>query len=426
MAKIPVTQKKGSGKKSGPPQRPGRAKWLLLAAILLAAFLFWLMPDVPDGRKISVLPGRAGVEKTESGGNVDYVSASQKMHQAVDKGLNDVKGIRKDVKESNRETLRTNGAGHIRWHNRQLLLSVSTEMNRDEINKALTRRLKESGGEVLAVENDRYQGMTAIRFDLGLRDTLAGDPVTIVTDRIYLVGEKGSEPRAREEIPRPSGKGKGELAIVVDDFGYTAEPISAFINIGRPLTFAVLPYRPHSGEAVARANAAGLQAMLHLPLEPMSEREESENITITAGMSDEEIQRTVNKAIASMPGVIGVNNHQGSRATTDRRVMREVLTTLRKQNLFFLDSRTSGQSVAVEVSRQLGVKSGENELFLDNSSDVGAIKKQLRAAGELAIRHGSATVICHARPNTAIALREVLAELESQGVRLVYVSKLVR
>ena len=225
---------------------------------------------------------------------------------------------------------------------------------------------------------------------------------------------------------KPLGKGKGELAIIVDDFGYTADSITSFINLGRPLTFAVLPYRPHSGEAASRALAAGLQVILHLPLEPLSEREESEAITVTTAMNDEEIQRLTAKAIASLPGITGVNNHQGSRATVDRRVMREVLTVVKKQGLFFVDSRTNGQSIAAEVSRQLGVKTGENELFLDNSADVAAIKKQLRAAGDLAIRHGKATVICHARPNTAVALREAIAELENLGVRLIYVSKLVK
>ena len=150
----------------------------------------------------------------------------------------------------------------------------------------------------------------------------------------------------------------------------------------------------------------------------------SEENTISPSMSDGEIRSIVEKALHSLPGVVGVNNHQGSLATSDSRVMKQVLSVLHSRGLFFVDSRTSSQSIGRMTARQLGVPAAENDLFLDNVDEVDAVKQKLRTAGNLALRSGSAVVIGHARMHTATALREVIPELERKGIRLVFVSRL--
>ena len=207
MAKTPAPKKNGSSKKNEPPSRSGRAKWLLLAAVLLTAFLYWILQQAPDVKKTPQLPGRFPVEKTESGGNVDYTASTQKMHPVVDKAISELKGVRKDLKESRREVPRAAG-GSIRWHNRQLVVSLPPEANKDAVEKLLSNSLKEVGGEVLAAESDRYQGGPAFRLDLGYRDTLAGEPVIIVADRLYLVWDKGAEPGIVPERKQTFRKGK--------------------------------------------------------------------------------------------------------------------------------------------------------------------------------------------------------------------------
>jgi large-conductance mechanosensitive channel len=152
----------------------------------------------------------------------------------------------------------------------------------------------------------------------------------------------------------------------------------------------------------------------------MSIKEESEETTITGSMGDAEIQNAVLRAVKAIPGAIGVNNHQGSRATADRRVMKLILGVLKNNDLFFVDSRTSSKSVAVDSARQLGVLTTENHLFLDNSSDVGVIKNQLRQAVEIALKQGSATFICHARPHSAQAVKEMIPELKSVSDEMAY------
>lgn len=391
---------------------------LILLLMVLGALVLYL--NVPDKKaKETVAPKQLySLEKTGAGAVADYTATAQRIHAAVDNSLAGAKLDSRKVQEGRRETPRTAVEGTIRWHARQLLIAADTQP--DAVKQALAAQLLNTGGEVLETQTDKYQGQPATRVDVGIRDKLAGEPLIIVTDRIFIPtpGKKGEPP------VKPLGH--GNLALLIDDFGYSAETISSFAAMPRPVTFAVLPYRPHSNEAASRALSAGHQVMLHLPMEPLTASEQSEASTITVAMSDQEIRDMTAKAIKAVPGIIGVNNHQGSRATGDRRVMKAVLGVLKANNLFFVDSRTSGQSIAFDAARQAGVRAGSNEVFLDGRNEVEYIKGQLRTAARLAIRDGNAIAIGHARPATAIAVREMIPELEATGVKFVFVSQLVR
>jgi polysaccharide deacetylase 2 family uncharacterized protein YibQ len=391
---------------------------LILLLMVLGALVLYL--NVPDKKaKETVAPKQLySLEKTGAGAVADYTTTAQRIHAAVDNSLAGAKLDSRKVQEGRRESPRTAVEGTIRWHARQLLLAADTQP--DAVKQALAAQLLNTGGEVLETQNDNYQGQPATRVDVGIRDKLAGEPLTLITDRIFipLPGKKVEPP------VKPLGH--GNLALLIDDFGYSAETISSFAAMPRPVTFAVLPYRPHSNEAASRALSAGHQVMLHLPMEPLTASEQSEASTITVAMSDQEIRDVTAKAIKAVPGIIGVNNHQGSKATGDRRVMKAVLGVLKANNLFFVDSRTSGQSIAFDAARQAGLRAGSNEVFLDGRNEVEYIKGQLRTAARLAIRDGNAIAIGHARPATAIAVREMIPELEATGIKFVYVSQLVR
>lgn len=398
-------------------KKNGTIKWWLLLGVVLAAIIYYQTGKTPEQPKPVPTPGY-NLEKTGAGAVMDYSDSARKIHTAVDAVLANAKLAAKDVKESKREVPRQGVEGLIRWHNRQMFIELPDVMSPENLEKLLVQ----ADIKLLGNEPDTYSGQPVIRLDFGLQEKLGGEPLTMVTDRLY-VAAKGKT----AEKPKPKAAGsRGEMAIVVDDFGYNREPIAGYADMGRPITFSVLPYRTYSTEAASRALGAGHLVMLHLPMEPMSASEGVEPTVITTGMSDEEIRQTVSKAIASIPGVKGVNNHQGSKATADRRVMKTVLGVIKSQNLFFIDSRTSSQSVAADVSRQMGIRTGENELFIDNSSDIGQIKNQLRKAIDLAERYGSVIVIGHSRPNTVVAVREMIPEIEAAGIRLVYVDQLVK
>lgn len=399
--------------------------WILAALVCAAMVLYWLAPGGEKSRSPQQPQAQTQekykMEKSGATTAADFTDAAWKVHSLVDEAFVTGRAKIKAQQEQKREVPRQGVEGTIRWHARQTLITIPAETSTDKFKDLMVKTLSQTG-QILGSAPDQYQGANAIRFDVGFRDRLEGDTVTMITDRIYVTKEQAAPERKAQSA---SGE-RGKLAIVLDDFGYNYDPIDALAAIDRPLTFAVLPYHPYSQLAATKALAAKHQVMLHLPMEPMSTTEQQEKTSITTGMSDSEIQQTVVNAVQNIPGLIGVNNHQGSKATADKRVMRNVLSALKSRNLFFIDSRTNGQSVAAQTAREMNIPTSENELFLDNNNDVEAIKQQLRTAGNIAVRDGTALVIGHARPNTAIALKEMIPELEADGVRLIFASDLVK
>ena len=403
-------------------KKKSNLKWIAVIIVILAAVIYYQSMQTPE-KSPSPSPGYE-LEKTGAGVVLDFTARASKIHTAVDSGLSNAALTPRDSKEEKREVSRKGVEGIIRWHTRSMLVVIPESMSLEGVEQVLTPLANKAGGKIIGNEPDNYNGVPAVRLDVGIKDVLNSEPLTLVIDRLYIIKANGTLPSTSPPKPKVEA-GAGDMAIVVDDCGYTMEPVAGFADMGRPITFAVLPYRSYSNEAAARALSAGHLVMLHLPLEPIDASAATEPTVITVTMSDDEIKQTVIKALASIPGVKGVNNHQGSRATADRRVMQAVLGVLKSQNLFFIDSRTIGKTVGAEVARQLGVRTGENELFLDNSSDIGLIKKQLRKAVDMAHKNGSVTVIGHARPNTVIAVREMIPEMEAAGIRLVYANQLL-
>jgi polysaccharide deacetylase 2 family uncharacterized protein YibQ/vacuolar-type H+-ATPase subunit F/Vma7 len=392
--------------------------WILAGMLLLIAVVYLALPKEKD-KSVS---RQYELKKTGAGAVADFTATCGKIHDAVDQVLKENGVNIVQVRELTKEVPRQKVEGVIRWHSRKLAVHIPQNLSAEALREKLADAVKAEGGAVLGIASDNYQGTAAERIDVGIKDKLAGDDVTIISDSVYVLQDQAKKAEKAKTVV----KTRGEMAIIIDDFGYSQEPIAAFANISAPLTFSVLPYHTYSAEAASRGISSGHQVILHLPMEPLNAKLESESKTITVAMSDEAIKKMTLNAINAIPGAIGVNNHQGSRATADKRVMRDVLQVIKDKGMFFVDSRTNSRSVAVDVARQSGVPTAENDLFIDNASDVAAVERQLRVAERIALRSGEVVVIGHARVNTADALREMIPELESSGVKLVFVSQLVR
>ncbi len=214
---------------------------------------------------------------------------------------------------------------------------------------------------------------------------------------------------------------KGKLAVVIDDCGYDMDALRTLTHLPLPMSFAIIPFKTHSRDALQEIRNQGRVAMLHLPMEPMNGGS-SEAEAVKVGMTKEQIQRFTQKAIDSLPGIQGVNNHQGSRATSNGPTITAALSTMKQNGLFFVDSRTASTSVAEEKAAALGMRTGHNSLFLDNSADEETIRRQIGKAIALANQYGSVIVICHARPHTAAAWKKSIAAIQATGIRLVPVT----
>jgi len=223
----------------------------------------------------------------------------------------------------------------------------------------------------------------------------------------------------------PTEAAAARLAIILDDLGNDRGVAQAIFAMPYPLTISVLPNHPHSVEIAQEAHRRGFQVMLHLPMESMrNERPETQELR--PGMSAVDVNRLVGDLLQAVPDVTGVNNHQGSQSTADAALMDELMPVLREHNLFYVDSRTTAATVAYDTAQRFGVRSGfRNVPFLDDVAEVGAVRKQLQLALRNARKKGDAIAIGHPHPATLQALRDVLPEANTQGVRLVFASEVV-
>lgn len=218
---------------------------------------------------------------------------------------------------------------------------------------------------------------------------------------------------------------EAKLAIILDDLGNDRHAAEEIFNLPYPLTISVLPNHEHSQEIAQEAERRGYQVMLHLPMQAVS-TEKPEAQELRPGMPAGEVSKLVNQFIQDIPGAVGVNNHQGSEATSDPALMRELMPVLRDHHLFYIDSRTTAATVAYETAQSSRVPSAfRNVPFLDDVTEVGAVRKQLELALRGAREKGGAIAIGHPHPATLEALREVLPTAQSEGVRLTFASELV-
>jgi uncharacterized protein len=231
--------------------------------------------------------------------------------------------------------------------------------------------------------------------------------------------------KAARRAPSPAVSGP-KLAVILDDLGNDREAAEAIFALHYPLTISVLPYHAHSTEIAEEAQRRGLEVMLHLPMRAVA-NETPEAHQLEAGMGGEEVARALNGMLESVPTASGVNNHEGSLATTDAKLMRELMPLLKQRDLFFVDSRTTAATVAFEEAEHAGVRSGfRNVPFLDDVQDVAAIRRQLELAMRGAKEKGAAIAIGHPHAQTLQALKEILPRAETEGVHLVFVSELVK
>lgn len=232
-------------------------------------------------------------------------------------------------------------------------------------------------------------------------------------------------------IPYPKAKvaaglAKAKVAIVLDDWGYNVKNLADVLSIDAPLTLAILPNLRYSTTIAKKANENNFEVILHMPMEPKTNKIRLEKSTLYTTMNEDEIKAVLAKALKSVPYASGISNHEGSKATEDERTMRAVFGELKKQKLYFLDSLVTNESVCESLSRETGVKFTQRSIFLDNDDDPAYIKKQFEQLINVAVKTGDAIGVGHDKANTIAVLKEMLPKFEENSVQLVYVSGLAR
>lgn len=233
--------------------------------------------------------------------------------------------------------------------------------------------------------------------------------------------------RAPVKLPTPHAPNPGpRLAIIIDDIGYDRAADDSVLALNFPVTLSVLPHLPLSGEIAEETHRRGDQVMLHLPMQSEGEDAKAETVELRVGMNAVEVNQVLTGALDSVPHVVGVNNHQGSLATSNVALMNDLMPALRQRGLFFIDSRTEKTTVAYDAAKKAGVRAASRKVFLDDVATREAVIAQLKLAAKDARRDGFAIAIGHPKPATIAALEQEAPKLEASGVDLVFASDLVQ
>jgi len=209
------------------------------------------------------------------------------------------------------------------------------------------------------------------------------------------------------------------VAVIVDDLGFSLDAAKRLASIPIPATWAIIPYQRFSQATARMAGDLGIPFLVHMPMEAKGSPGDRKAL-VRAGMDPEAVRVAVRNALWSLPGAAGLNNHQGSRATEDPRAMGGVMLELKAEGLFFVDSRTSGGSVAYHVAVETGLPATSNRFFLDHYDEESFLREQFRKAFARARKNGGAVAICHARPGTLVFLPK-LRKMTPEDVEFVTV-----
>jgi len=257
--------------------------------------------------------------------------------------------------------------------------------------------------------------------DLGTSAVDAGGGLQAVTLNVTERGQRIIQIHLRE-VPRLL-----RAAIVIDDMGNDLEAAHKLLALNYPLTFSVLPHLRYTQITAQEAHRSGHEVMLHLPMEPEPRGHASPGEgAILVGMNAAEVERVVQNDLDSVPYVAGVNNHMGSRATRDAGLMADIMKILADRRLYFIDSRTTAATKALDEARRQRLPAFYRAVFLDDTETVPYSLGQLQAFRHAVEQEGVALAIGHPHPTTIAALAKFLPELERAEIELVAPSQIVR
>lgn len=406
---------------------------ILLAVIAVLAVSCGLFYASNRSNKDVAVQGSANkVEK------IDLLDESTEAHRLIDNILLQKANWQLIEKshETKEVTVEKSGA-EIQINQRDLAVGIPASTSLTGAGEWLEEKINASGLVFISGAMGTYKTWDAYIAKLGIKVKAGAGQQALMTDSVVFYHNLNLKTEDKDVKPLPETKEaagdkpkqhkySGKVAIIVDDCGYDLKTVRTLLNTGLPFSYAILPDKPFSSDVLEIVRNKGLVPMLHLPMEPVDRSAMSEGAsTILTELSDSKKTELVKKALNGLTGIAGVNNHQGSRATSDRQTMRVVLKELKKHGLFFVDSRTSSASVARDVAREMGVKTARNDIFLDNSTNIETIRQQIYKAFAMAEKNGSAIAICHARPNTVRCWEQYVDEFKAAGVEFVPVTEVL-
>ncbi|RPJ05109.1 MAG: divergent polysaccharide deacetylase family protein, partial [Deltaproteobacteria bacterium] len=232
--------------------------------------------------------------------------------------------------------------------------------------------------------------------------------------------------KGEDEPAPPQARFRPKIAVVIDDLGGENHISGDLLLLDFPLTFSILPFTTYSRSLAIEVPRMGKEVILHLPMEPHGypKVKPGEGVLLRK-MDEESLLRQLSKDIESVPNIKGVSNHMGSRFMEDPEKLKIIFSDLKRRGLFFLDSRTTPQTVGLQTARLVGLKAMERTLFIDNLLEEDAIKETLEQLIRVSLSTGTAIGIGHPHSATVKSIRQMIPRMREKGIEIVPLSSII-
>ena len=390
-----MKKKKGRKKKTLPLKTI-----LLISTAFLTGIFLWVIYGIFSDNQNGVLPflyEEIYSSSEELNETIKHVDAS--LYESFYKG-----GVQeKDVFFLNVYPMHRNG--HV-WDFAEMLVRCKDKHLALKLRKIIHQGVVSLGkGVTLETETGSKGSITCYIASQNIR-----------THKVILSVD-GHRPSTKDARPR--------IAIIIDDLGYDYKVDCSFLLLDLALSYSVLPHGPFTQSIVKEVNKAGGELILHLPMEPKNYPSVKPGPgALFLSMEEHQIRQVLEQDLMQIRGVRGVNNHMGSAYTEDEEKMRIVLKELKKRGLFFIDSRTTKNTTAFDMAKNIGVLAARRRVFLDNNLDPAAMKIQMERLINMARHQGEAIGIGHPYIETYELLDRYRKKLKSEFL-IVPVSELV-
>jgi len=366
---------------------------------------------------------------------LEYLDYRQGKYSLIFTRIIKLKGFSVDQRHFNHDLLRMLDGAHVdfNWfYDRQGTYHFKIDTPADQFTRLmakLEKMLPRFSGRLELTESHRLQDRTLYLYKTYLDKRLSHLLLVEKTPGEKAAPPENVEERAPREITVPTVVPIAKIAFIIDDIGYRDRVVDELASLHIPLTVSVIPDAPFARSEARKIQELKLEALIHLPMESKnSTNHTAAEEWISSRSSLEDISRMLKKARAVIPWARGVNNHMGSLITSRPELIVKVLQAIKQENLFFIDSRTTSESVAYEMAKGMKIKTLFRDVFLDDRQDYNRSREQINSLVNLARKNGQAVAIGHPFPSTLAAIRDAIASGDlatDQRVAIVFASTLL-
>lgn len=231
--------------------------------------------------------------------------------------------------------------------------------------------------------------------------------------------------------PRRKPVSKPKIAFIIDDIGNNDYGASELKKLDIPITASILPFSPYAFDEARQIYMYNIESLIHLPMQPINSHTIDYTVDqfITRQSTEADIRTLLQKARRIIPYAKGANNHQGSLITSNQQKMTTVLKILKREGLFFIDSRTTPRTIAYKTAKAMNIKTAERDIFLEDIGNGDTTYEytlnQITRLIQKAKKNGKAIAIGHPYRTTFAGIRDSIDKINADGIEIVYVSSLL-